>query len=49
MDDSDLIKRQRRRRRRRYGEDYSIIRDRENGSSRKKEYIPIADRHIDGA
>lgn len=45
MDESELIKRQRRRRKRKYGEDYSIIKDKEY----KKEHIPIADRHIDGA
>lgn len=39
-------KRKRRRRKHRfYGEDYSILRERKE----KKDYVPIADRHIDGA
>lgn len=36
----------RKKRRNRYGDDYEIIKEREQ---RDKKYIPIADRHIDGA
>lgn len=47
---TDLIGRRKRKNRRRfrYGEDYEILSER-NGSSRKREELPMADRHIDGA
>lgn len=43
--ENEAKKRRRKRHRAFYGEDYSIIRERKE----RKEYIPIADRHIDGA
>ena len=43
----DIITGKRRKKRRsKYGEDYKIISEKRE---RKEEYIPIADRHIDGA
>ena len=38
-------KKKRPRKHRYYGEDYSILHERRE----KKDYVPIADRHIDGA
>ena len=45
---TDLVKRRKRRHRRYTGEDISMFQEKEQESRRKNE-IPICDRHIDGA
>lgn len=42
----DITTGKRRKRRKKYGDDYRIVYEKRE---QKDEYIPIADRHIDGA
>ncbi|MEE0085361.1 MAG: hypothetical protein UE068_14145 [Paludibacteraceae bacterium] len=42
----DIITGKRRKRKKHYGDDYKIIKEKRE---REEKYIPIADRHIDGA
>ena len=44
----EVKKRRKRRHRRMTGEDIHMFREREH-DNRKKDYVPICDRHIDGA
>ena len=44
----EVKKRRKRRHRRMTGEDIDMFREREQ-ERRKKDYVPICDRHIDGA